>query len=98
MAFEEISLHIFFLLQATRLLSFQPKILATELQIDLYSIQTVIFSKMSKNLNNCYKQLFRLKCLKTNYKAKGPVKIYRVPRPGFGENLPEKKSSPPLLF
>ena len=29
---------------------------------------------------------------------KGPVKIYWVPRPGFGKNLPEKKSSPPLFF
>ena len=29
---------------------------------------------------------------------KGPVKIYRVPpRPGFGKNLPEKKSSPPFF-
>ena len=27
---------------------------------------------------------------------KGAVKIYRVPRPGFGKNLPEKKSSPPF--
>ena len=29
--------------------------------------------------------------------GKGPVKIYRVPRPGFGKNLPEKKSSPPFF-
>ena len=29
--------------------------------------------------------------------SKGPVKIYRVPRPGFGKNLPEKKSSPPFF-
>ena len=29
--------------------------------------------------------------------GKGPVKIYRVPRPGFGKNKPEKKSSPPFF-
>ena len=28
---------------------------------------------------------------------KRPVKIYRVPRPGFGKNLPEKKSWPPFF-
>ena len=29
----------------------------------------------------------------TDFKGKGPVKIYRVPKPGFGK----KKSSPPFL-
>ena len=40
--------------------------------------------------------------------GKGPVNIFRIPRPGFGKNLPEKnflplflvekKSSPPYFF
>ena len=29
--------------------------------------------------------------------GKEPVKIFRVPRPGFGKNLSEKKSSPPFV-
>ena len=29
--------------------------------------------------------------------GKGPVKIYRVPRPSFGENLPEKSLRPPFF-
>ena len=35
---------------------------------------------------------------KSSVDAKGPIKIYRVPRPGFGENLCLKKSVHPHFF
>ena len=44
-----------------------------------------------------YSMLFQNIDTQTIKDLKGPVKIYRVPRPGFGKNLPEKKYSPPFF-
>ena len=59
-------------------------------------IETFLFENLHTwNARIC--MIWKSSKTEARIRSKGPVKIYRVPRPGFGKNLPEKSLSPPFF-
>ena len=66
------------------------------LKVLIATEQNCVLNQDQRHRTTCTKIIFDLKSTRAlKLSNKGPVKIYRVPRPGFGKNLPEKKSLRP---